>query len=183
MASANNATTPAPRAPAATPAATQLPRPATPRVAASTMPMMRPASITSRKTMTSAPSISLLRDHHALGGVGVELADELVAARIERADPHQALGLAGDDLLDLECGAVEFFRRGILVAHVDRHALAGGNANLRRFELVVANDQVELLRGRGRARHGESHQRGRGCELVHHVPGERHAGYERLHGQ
>ena len=45
--------------------------------------------------MTSAPSISLFRDHDALGGVGVELADELVAAGIEWADPHQALDLPG----------------------------------------------------------------------------------------
>ena len=48
---------PAPSAPANTPAETQRPRPLTPRVAASTMPMISPASITSRKTMMSAPNI------------------------------------------------------------------------------------------------------------------------------
>src|SRR5437762_1957716 len=82
-----------------------------------------PASSTSRKTMTAAPSMGLLRDHLALGGIGVELADELVAAGLERSDPDEALRFARDDLLDLERGAVELFGRGILVAHVDRHAL------------------------------------------------------------
>ena len=116
MASANSATTPAPSTPATTPAATQLPRLAIAAGAvASTMPMMRPASITSRKTMTSAPSISLFRDHDALGGVGVELADELVAAGIEWADPHQALDRPGMTF-DLERGAVEFLGGGILVS-------------------------------------------------------------------
>ena len=46
--------------------------------------MTRPASTTSRKTMMSAPSIDLFRDESALGGVLVILAEEFVAAGIER---------------------------------------------------------------------------------------------------
>src|SRR3981081_1879284 len=105
MAPANRAMMPAPSAPPRTPAAIQFPRPGTPRVEAITMPMIRPASSTSRKTMTSAPSILLFRDHDAFGGIRVELAHELVTAGIERPDPHQPFRFAGDDLLDLERGA------------------------------------------------------------------------------
>src|SRR5262249_16818859 len=145
IASANNAITPAPITPSPTPSPTHAPRSCRPRVAASTMPMISPASMASRKTMTSAPSMMLFRDHDAFGGVRMELADELVAAGRERPDPHQALGLAGDDLLDLERGRVELLGRCILVGHVDRYPLARGHADLLRLELVVADDQVELL--------------------------------------
>jgi hypothetical protein len=58
IAPANSATTAAPRTPPTTPVVTQRPRPNTPRVAASTMPTIKPASMTSRKTMMSAPSIA-----------------------------------------------------------------------------------------------------------------------------
>ena len=57
IAPANIATIAAPSTPAPMPIATQRPRPATPRVAAITMPTIRPASMTSRKTMMSAPSM------------------------------------------------------------------------------------------------------------------------------
>ena len=50
-AAANTATRLAPATPAAMPPAIQRPRPATPSVAARTMPTIRPASIASRKTM------------------------------------------------------------------------------------------------------------------------------------
>src|SRR5262245_25305912 len=127
---------PAPSTPAVMPSPIHAPRPGTPRVAASTMLMISPASITSPKTITRAPSITLFRDYHALGGLGMELADELVTTGVQRSDPHQAFRLAGDHLLDLERGAIEFFRRGIFVADIDRHALARRNADFRRFELV-----------------------------------------------
>jgi hypothetical protein len=50
----------------------------------------------------------LFRDYDAFGSVRVEVADELVAAGGERSDAHQAFGLAGNDLLDLERRALEF---------------------------------------------------------------------------
>src|SRR5499427_1850651 len=158
IASANRATMQAPSAPRTTPAATQYPRPPMPRVAASTMPTIRPASITSRKTMMSAPNMLLFRDHDAFGGVGVEFTDELVAAGGERSDAHQAFGLAGNDLLDFEGGAFEFFGGRILVGDRDRHALARRHAKFLRLELVIADDEVELLRQRLRARHAERQQ-------------------------
>src|SRR5215467_1223240 len=169
IASANRATMPAPSVPSSTPAATQCPRPLMPRVAASTMPMIRPASITSRKTMMSAPNMLLFRDHDAFGGVGIELADELVAARGERSDAHQAFGLAGNDLLDLERGALEFLGGRILVGDIDGHALARRHTKFLRLELVIADDEVEFLRKRLRARHAENRQQDCHCKSAHHV--------------
>ena len=81
----------APSTAAITPPATHCPRPGTPRVIASTMPMIRPASITSRNTMMSAPSMWLFRDHDAFGGICMELADEFITAGRERSDANQAL--------------------------------------------------------------------------------------------
>src|SRR6516162_11676469 len=169
IASANRATMQAPSAPKTTPAATQYPRSLMPRVAASTMPMIRPASITSRKTMMSAPNMLLFRDHDAFGGVGVELADELVAAGGERPDAHQAFGLAGNDLLDLERGTLEFLGRRILVGDVNRHALARRHAQFLRLELVIADDEVEFLRNRLNARHAECRHQDCQCKSAHHV--------------
>src|SRR5215813_11716452 len=169
IASANRATMQAPSVPSSTPAATQCPRPRMPRVAASTMPMIRPASITSRKTMMSAPNMLLFRDHDAFGGVGVEIADEFVAAGGERPDAHQAFGLAGNDLLDLERGTLEFLRGWVLVGDIDRYALARRHADFLRLELVIADDEVELLREGSRARHAECHQHDRQCKSAHHV--------------
>jgi hypothetical protein len=49
--------------------------------AANTIPTMRPASMTSRKTIRRLASIFSLRDHDALSSVRMELAHERVAAR------------------------------------------------------------------------------------------------------
>src|SRR5262245_54953066 len=172
--SANRAMMPAPSPPRPTPSVTQAARSGTPRVAASTIPMISPASSTSRNTMTSAPSMPLLRDHDAFGGVRMELADELVAARLERADPDEALRFAGDDLLDLERGAVEFLRRRILVGHVDRHPLAGRNADFRRLELVVPDHEVELLSDGGHGRYAERRrERQDKSKSAHRIPRQR----------
>src|SRR6516164_2252379 len=169
MASANKATMPAPSVPSSTPAATQCPRPGMPRVAASTMPMIRPASITSRKTMMSAPNMLLFRDYDAFGGVRVEVADELVAAGGERSDAHQAFGLAGNDFLDFERRALEFLRGRILVGDIDRHALARRHTKFLWLELVIADDEVEFLRKRLRARHAECRHHDCRCKSAHHV--------------
>src|SRR4029450_10984182 len=158
IASANRATMPAPSAPRSPPAAPQCPRPLMPRVAASTMPMIRPASITSRKTMTSAPNMLLFRDYDAFGGVRVEVADELVATGGERPDAHQTFGLAGNDLLDLERRALEFLGGWVLVGDVDRYALAGRHADFLRLELVIADGDIELLRDGGGGRHAQRRQ-------------------------
>src|SRR5262249_31602431 len=159
----------APSVPSSTPAATQCPRPRMPRVAASTMPMIRPASITSRKTMMSAPNMLLFRDHDAFGGVGVEIAGDFAVAGSERPAAHQALGLAGDDLLDLELGALEFLGGRILVGDIDRHALARRHAKFLRLELVIADDEVELLRKSLSGRHAEHRQQDCHRKSAHHA--------------
>src|SRR2546423_336995 len=144
--SANTASRPAPSTAIATPPATHWPRPATPRVTASTMPIIRPASITSRNTMMRAPSIALLRDHDALGRVGMELAHEFITAGAKRTDPNRGPGFAGDDLLHLERGTIELLRRGIFVANAQRDALACGNPDFGRLEIVVPDNELEFLR-------------------------------------
>src|SRR6185312_6421038 len=149
---AKAATMAAPARPPPMPMAIQRPRPPTPCVAASTMPTMRPASSTSRKTMINAPSMSgysefrLFRDDHALRGVFVILADERVLAGLERADAHDALAVADDDLLDLERVALEFLRRRVIVDDGDGMALAGRDLELGRGELVVLDRQREVVR-------------------------------------
>src|SRR4051812_9840936 len=103
-----SATSPAPRTPPRTPAPIHQPRSAMPRVTAMVMPTMRPASMTSRKTMMSAPSITvLLRDDGALRGALVILAEEGVAPGLERLQRDFRLAVAGDHLLDAERLALE----------------------------------------------------------------------------
>src|SRR6185437_5333354 len=146
IAPAKRATIAAPTTPATTPNVTQRPRPATPRVAAMTMPTIRPASMTSRKTMMSAPSMAFLfRDHHALGGGFMILADKRVFSGREWPDPHDALRFSRDDLLDLERGAVEFLRRRVVIDDGNDDPLVGRHLDLGGAELVV------LDRGRQRA--------------------------------
>src|SRR5215475_8403601 len=89
---AKTATSAAPATPAAMPPAIQRRRPATPSVAASTTPTIRPASRTSRKTMRAAASmgeatcLALVDDDLALGGGCVELAHEAVLTGLQRPD-------------------------------------------------------------------------------------------------
>src|SRR6185312_6179442 len=104
---AKAATMQAPASPATTPKATQTPLPGTPLVAASTMPTMSPASMTSRKTMMSADSM-LFDDHHALRRLGVEFAHERITARRQWAQTDFARATPSHDLLGLERFAVEF---------------------------------------------------------------------------
>jgi hypothetical protein len=111
----------------------------------------------------------LFRDHDTLGRVGVELAHELVTPGVERPDPHQAFRFAGDDLFDLERGAVELLRRGVLVAELDGHAFAGGHPDLLRFELVVPDHQIEFLGERGCGQDAECRQHHRKNNSAHHI--------------
>src|SRR5512133_74219 len=88
---ANTASRQEPAAPPPMPREIQLARPATPLVAAMTMPTIRPASRTSRKTMSRLASMRLLLGRRlaggdrAVGGVLVVLADDAVFPRLQRA--------------------------------------------------------------------------------------------------
>src|SRR5947209_5356115 len=100
----------APRMPATMPRPTQRLRPATPLVAASTMPTIRPASMTSRNTINKLASTRLLRDHHALRGVRMVFAHEVVAPGREWPQAHDALSATRHNLLHVKCRRVEFLR-------------------------------------------------------------------------
>src|SRR5260221_190405 len=146
VAEENGPTWPAPSVPASAPVAPQRPRPLTPRLAASPTPMIRPASITSRNTMMSAPNMPLFRDDDALGRVGVEIAEEFVTSGCQRSDAHDPFRLAGNDLLNLQRRALEFLRARVLVGDVGRYPFARGHADFLRLGPVVAGGEVELLR-------------------------------------
>src|SRR3954447_6880429 len=146
MLSAKTARRAAPNTATATPPATHWPRSGTPRVTASTMPMIRPASITSRNTMMRAPNIALFRDHNAFGRIGMKLADKFITAGVKRTEPNDGPGLAGDDLLHLERRAIELLRSGVFVADAQRHALACGNPEFGRLENVIADNEPQFLR-------------------------------------
>src|SRR5260370_23917647 len=119
------ATKPAPSTPAPMPPAIQAPRPAMPRVAASTMPTIRPASRTSRKTINSAASIGLLRPglldrgQNAQGRRRVVIVEELVGAGLQWPDHHRDLTARRHELLDPQVMALEFGRSRVLVPDVD----------------------------------------------------------------
>src|SRR3954469_7634222 len=138
MPPAKPATTQAPNTPPAMPSRIHLSRPCTPRVAASTMPMISPASMTSRKTMTSAPSMEpLLYDDNALGGFRVELAFELVFSGLQRTELNGGLGLARDHLFDFQHFALELLGSRVVVDHGKRNPLVGRDLELRRLEFMI----------------------------------------------
>src|ERR1700674_3556284 len=96
IASTKKATRHAPINPARTPPAIHCPRCWTALVAAITMPTTSPASMTSRKTMTSAATMlqPLFYDQHAVAGVLVKIIEELVAAGGKRTDIDAGLAIA-----------------------------------------------------------------------------------------
>src|SRR5262249_14515823 len=102
---------------------------------------------------------SLFRDDHALGGVRMKLAEELVTAGRQRSHAHQPCRFARNDLLDLERGALEFFGARILVADIDRDAFTRRHPDFLRLEGVVADDDVELLGDGVRAGHAQCRYR------------------------
>src|SRR3954469_2593212 len=115
----------APRTPAAMPAPIQSPREAMPRVAAAVIPTIRPASMTSRKTMMAVPSMVLLCDEHALGGRLVEFTEEFIPAALQRPQANGRFAVAGNHLFDTQRLALELLGRGIEVFHLERDRLCG----------------------------------------------------------
>jgi hypothetical protein len=59
----------------------------------------------------------------------VVFADERIAARIERPQPHGALTAARDHLLDLERHGIEFLGKRIGVDDRQHYSPAGGDVN------------------------------------------------------
>src|SRR5437763_9493725 len=122
------------------------PRIATPRVAASTMPTINPASMTSRRTIMKAPIKSSLRDHLALGAIFMELTEEIVSAGDQRAETNHALAAAGHHLLDPERLRFELFRGCVLVVDGEGDPFPGRHMQLGRRERVVLDHDRRLDR-------------------------------------
>src|SRR4051812_33228084 len=124
---AKTATTQAARMPTSRPPPIQALRRGTVRVTASTMPTIRPASKTSRKTMISAASMArsyfttrfLLHNQSAARDLFVVFVEEFVAARLLGANVDGGVAGAGYHLLDLQGLALELHRLGVEVLQLD----------------------------------------------------------------
>src|ERR1700737_5445311 len=127
---ANIATTQAARTPTSTPPPIHRLRCGTVRVTASTMPMIRPASKTSRKTIMSAAITiaSLLNEQRAARDLFVVFVDKFVTAGFLRAHIDRRVAPGGDHLLDLQGLALEFHRLGIQILQLDHDRHIGGGA-------------------------------------------------------
>src|SRR5882757_8381143 len=146
---AKTATRQAAKTPTTTPPPIHWLRCRTVRVTASTMPMIRPASKTSRKTMISAAittrSCLLLFDHQcAAGDLLVILVEEFVAAGLLRAHVDGGVAAAGDHLLDLQGLAFEFHRLGVEILQLDHDRGIGGRGDLDRLEFLVLVAQLDF---------------------------------------
>src|SRR5271154_582273 len=138
IAPAPTATREAPSPPPATPPVTQIPRRGTPRHAASTMPTTSDASRTSRKTMIAVANMSaLLFDDQVAAGLRVKIVEELIAARIERADEHCYFLTGSHNLFAVKLVALKFRGGRVLVAHNQLDLDPRGDLNLAWHELVV----------------------------------------------
>src|SRR6202021_2505855 len=115
------------------------------------MPTIKPASMTSRKTMRRLASICLFRDHDALRGFGVIFAHERIAARCERTQTHDSLRASGHDFLDFERRGIEFFGGGVRIGQRDFRRHVCLHVNLRRQEFMIFEGYLDW---RAVARHG-----------------------------
>src|SRR6185312_8076402 len=123
------------------------------------MPTIRPASITSRKTMTRVASI-LLRDHDALRRRRMIFAHERIFARRQRTNPHNAVTVPGYDFLDLQRGGIELIRRRILVEEMNREWPVRFHMDHVRREAVVLQRHRNRRVSEGRRGEGESENGG-----------------------
>src|SRR6266516_2849230 len=164
MTPAKTATRQAPSTPPATPPLIHRPRCGTERVTAITMPTIRPASNTSRKTMIKAASTAA-SFHHERAAIGlIEIVEEFVFAGFERTDAYDALAIRGDHLLGLERLALEFHRGSVAIGDADHDAGVRRRLDLGRLELLVLHGELDgrVLRQRRAAEHQAQPQNPRG---------------------
>src|SRR5260370_14293052 len=160
---AKPASSPAPTTPTPTPPAMKVPRRGTPRVAASTMPTINPASNTSRNTMIRLANIVLIlrlardRGHRARGRVRMIIVEKFVDAGLQWPHHDRDLPARDADLLDPQIGALEFSWRRILILDLDPESLAGGHAHLAPHETMALDGQPHRFpRHRGPPRHQQA---------------------------
>src|SRR5882672_7803719 len=127
-----------------------------PRVAASTMPTINPASNTSRNTMTRLASIDLFLslaldgDQYAVRRIRVIVIEKFVGAWLQRSRHDRDLPTRDDDLLDAQVGTLKLRRRRVLILDLDSEPLSGRHAHLGGGKPVVFDDQHDRL-GRRRS--------------------------------
>src|SRR5215469_6388185 len=171
ISAANRATMPAPTTPPARPTDIHKPRRGAPVLAASTMPTISAASNTSRKTMMAAPSIvdrPLSRNNVAACGLRVEIPEELVFARFQRADINGDLVATGHHFFTTQLGALKFLRCRIVVLDDQRDLLAGWDLNFSRMELVVLDlERIAGILGGEAGCHGRNESEREECETNH----------------
>src|SRR5437763_13198853 len=123
-----------------------------PRVAASTMLTMRPASNTSRKKMIRLAStlsfhLTLRGRDRAVCRAGIVVVEELVRSGLERSGHDADLSAGDDDLFDVQIAALEFGGRRVLVLHLDTETRARRNRHLIRREAMIPEDQCNYVQG------------------------------------
>src|SRR5208283_999275 len=111
------------------------------------MPTIRPASITSRKTIRSVASMTtrfLFGNHDTLGGVDMVFARERVPPSAERPQPHRCGSAASDHLLDLERRGIELLGGDVLVLDGELGGLSRWDVNFRWQEAVIPDRDVDV---------------------------------------
>src|SRR5262245_45059159 len=142
---AKAATTADPATPARIPSATARPRPGTPREAARTTPIIRPASSTSRKTMTSAASMAVLfDDEYTLCRLFVVLAEELVGALGKRLEADHGYTITRDNFLHFERLAFELLCARVQIFDGKLDRLSCWHSYFSGIELVVLDGDGDL---------------------------------------
>jgi len=99
----------------------------------------------------------------------MEVAEKRITAGIEGPDEDRDRALADDDLFAIEFAAFELLGRGVLIFDQQLDLLRGRHVQLRRLELVVANDQARLMLLRLRKRRGD--YQGEQANAAKHGPG------------
>src|SRR4051794_22404611 len=144
---AKPATTQAASTPATTPPPIHWLRQGTVRVTASTMPIIKPASKTSRKTMISAASTAstaLLDDQCAARNLLVVFVEEFVTAGLLGAHVDDGVGAPGHHLFDPQGFALELHRLGIEILQLDDDRRVGGSGDLGGIELLVLVAELDF---------------------------------------
>src|ERR1019366_3686596 len=143
----NAATTQAATAPASTPPPIQRLRCGTEPVTASTMPIINPASKTSRKTMMSAASTGAgLLHGQGAARLFVEVVVKFVAAGFQCPHIDDTLAVGGDHLFDPQRCAFELHGLGVEVLDPESDGLVGRRAQLAGLELALGIGQLNLSR-------------------------------------
>src|SRR5580704_2568610 len=119
-----------------------------PRVTAIVMPMMRPASMTSRKTMINAPSMrySLLNNEKTFGRIFMIIVEETVTTGRQRAHLQGDGAARRDHLLDPQGLAFELGGRAVEIGDLDRERLARRRMRLRGLETMVLEGEFHNRR-------------------------------------